>query len=185
MEWIERLDVTVSKELLRITGLENKQGEEMSKELVDNDFKREGLFLKQAEAAVDFALPKLKQHQIMAKRAEDYFAEMAKSDDHMKKVREALLSKYAEMKKREKVRKLRELKKMGKQVQVEAEKKKHQTKKKMNDSIKKFKKGGDKDDLDIALEGEDHKAKLLNKRSDSKIGKSENVNTDQRSEKRG
>ena len=90
MEWIERLDVTVSKELLRITGLENKQGEEMSKELVDNDFKREGLFLKQAEAAVDFALPKLKQHQIMAKQAEDYFAEMANSDNHMKKTREAL-----------------------------------------------------------------------------------------------
>ena len=147
MEWIERLDVTVSKELLRITGLENKQGEEMSKELVDNDFKREGLFLKQAEAAVDFALSKLKQHQIMAKRAEDYFAEMAKSDAHIKKVREALLSKHAGVEKREKVRKLCELKKMGKQIQEEAEKKKLQNMK----EIKKFTKSGDKKNLNIAV----------------------------------
>ena len=163
MTWMERLDVTVSKEQLALKGLENKQGEE----LVDNDFKREGLFLKQAEAAVNYALPKLKKNEIMTKRAEDYFAEMAKSDEHMKRVRENLLSKHAEMEKREKVRKLREMKKMGKQIQVEVEKKKLQAKKKMNESIKKFKKGGDKDDLDIALEDDDDKAKMLKKRSAS------------------
>ena len=70
------------------------------------------------------ALPRLGGFGVMAKRPEDYFAEMSKSDNHMKKVREALLSKHAEMEKREKVRKLRELKKMGKQIQVENEKKK-------------------------------------------------------------
>ena len=42
MEWIERMDVTVAKDQLTIKGLENKQGEELSKELIDNDFKREG-----------------------------------------------------------------------------------------------------------------------------------------------
>jgi hypothetical protein len=56
MEWIERMDVTVAKDQLTIKGLENKQGEELSKELIDNDFKREGLFLKQAEAAVNRSL---------------------------------------------------------------------------------------------------------------------------------
>jgi rRNA-processing protein EBP2 len=165
MEWIERMDVTVAKDQLIIKGLENKQGEELSKELIDNDFKREGLFLKQAEAAVNRSLSLLEKHGVVTRRAEDYFAQMAKSDDHMKRVRETLLSKHAEMEKREKVRKLREMKKMGKQIQVEVEKKKLQAKKKMNESLKKFKKSGDKDDLDIALEDDDEKSKLIRNRS--------------------
>lgn len=69
----------------------------------------------------------------------------------MKKVRENLLSKHAEIEKREKIRKLRELKKMGKQIQIEAEKKKLEAKRSFNDSVKKFKKG-DKDDLNIELD---------------------------------
>lgn len=72
----------------------------------------------------------------------------------MKKVRENLLSKHAEIERREKVRKLRELKKMGKQIQQEAEKKKLDAKKSFNESVKKFKKG-QKDDLMIELENED------------------------------
>jgi hypothetical protein len=72
----------------------------------------------------------------------------------MKKVRENLLSKHAEIERREKVRKLRELKKMGKQIQKEAEKKKVDAKRSFNESVKKFKKG-EKDDLMIELENED------------------------------
>jgi hypothetical protein len=73
-------------------------------------------------------MPRLKGFGVLTKRPEDYFAEMSKTDDHMKKVRETLLTKHAEIEKREKVRKLRELKKMGKQIQIEAEKKKQQGK---------------------------------------------------------
>ena len=73
-------------------------------------------------------MPRLKGFGVLTKRPEDYFAEMSKSDDHMKKVRETLLTKHAEIEKREKVRQLRELKKMGKQIQIEAEKKKQQGK---------------------------------------------------------
>ena len=181
MDWIERMDVTVPKEQLLIKGLENKQGEELSKELMDNDFKREGLFLKQAEAAINYALPILEKHNVRTKRAEDYFAEMAKSDEHMKRVRESLLSKHAEMEKREKVRKLREMKKMGKQIQVEVEKKKLQAKKKLNESIKKFKKGGDKDDLDIALEDDsEEKSRMIKnrKRGDREEGGMKRKNDD-------
>ena len=115
------------------------------------------------------------------KRAEDYFAEMAKSDEHMKRVRESLLSKHAEMEKREKVRKLREMKKMGKQIQVEVEKKKLQAKKKLNESIKKFKKGGDKDDLDIALEDDsEEKSRMIKnrKRGDREEGGMKRKNDD-------
>ena len=42
----------------------------------------------------------------------------------LEKVRATLLTKHAEIEKRDKIRKLRELKKMGKQIQVENEKKK-------------------------------------------------------------
>lgn len=79
---------------------------------------------------------------------------MAKSDEHMKKVKEALLSKQAELEKREKARKLRELKKIGKQVQIESIKKKNKDKKKFNQSMDKLKKG-DKTQLS-ALEDDDN-----------------------------
>jgi rRNA-processing protein EBP2 len=75
------------------------------------------------------ALPRLKGFGVLTKRPDDYFAEMSKSDNHMKKVRETLLTKHAEIEKRDKIRKLRELKKMGKQIQIENEKKKQQGKK--------------------------------------------------------
>lgn len=41
---------------------------------------------RQAQATVLQALPLLNKHGIATKRPEDYFAEMAKSDQHMQKV---------------------------------------------------------------------------------------------------
>ena len=116
-------------------------------------------------------MPRLNKYGIKTRRPDDYFAQMAKSDDHMKRVRETLLSKHAEIEKREKVRKLRELKKMGKQIQQEVEKKKLEAKKRLNESVKKIKRG-DKDNLNIELEnefdGEDEKrAKKKQKTSSS------------------
>lgn len=42
---------------------------------------------RQAQATVLKALPLLNKHDISTKRPDDYFAEMAKSDQHMQKVR--------------------------------------------------------------------------------------------------
>ncbi len=94
--------------------------------------------LKQAQAAVEMALPRLKGFNVSVRRPEDYFAEMSKSDNHMKKVRAKLLSKHAEIEKRDKIRKLRELKKMGKTIQVENEQKKAKAKKTVYKSEKQF-----------------------------------------------
>lgn len=152
MDWIERMDVTVSVEK------EDLIDSNKTIDLVDNDFKRESLFLRQAEAAIKIALPRFKSLNIPVKQPKDYFAQMVKSQKHMEKVQEAVLSKQAEIEKREKAKKLRELKKMGKQIQMEAEKKKQMVKKKLNESIKKFKKG-DKDSLEIALEEDDKPTK--------------------------
>lgn len=155
MEWSERLDITVPKVDCLQFGREQTEAAN-GDHLVDNDFKRESFFLKQAEESVKVALIKMENTGIRTKRPEDYFAQMAKSDEHIKRVRENLLSKHAEMERREKVRKLRDLKKMGKQIQQESAKKKQEAKTKLKESIKKFKKG-DKDSLEIELEEEDSK----------------------------
>ncbi|RNA24115.1 putative rRNA-processing EBP2 [Brachionus plicatilis] len=173
MDWSERLDLTVAKSECHVVLPENEPSG-----LVDNDFKRESFFLKQAELCVREALPKLEKLGIKTTRPDDYFAEMVKSDEHMKKVRENLLSKHAEAERREKVRKLRELKKMGKQIQIENEKKKLESKKKLKEAVKQYKKG-DKDNLEIELEDEDEKLgkrKLNDKNGDrkAKIIKKEN-----------
>jgi len=53
---------------------------------VHNDFKRETLFYEQAKEAVMQAMARLHADGVTTKRPDDYFAEMAKKDDHMKRV---------------------------------------------------------------------------------------------------
>jgi rRNA-processing protein EBP2 len=55
-------------------------------DLALNDFRRETLFHRQAQAAVLIAIPKLRDQGVKTKRPDVYFAEMAKSDQHMQKV---------------------------------------------------------------------------------------------------
>ena len=72
----------------------------------------------QAQASVLIGLRKLEGLGIPTSRPEDYYAEMVKTDDHMRKVRESLLSKQKALENKEKARKMRELKKYGKKVCV-------------------------------------------------------------------
>lgn len=88
-KWIETLHVSVNNE-------------DFSPEAMENDFEREivlyiipyysSLFInihfsyKQAQKAVQEALPRLEKMGIAVHRPDDYYAEMAKSDEHMKKV---------------------------------------------------------------------------------------------------
>ena len=51
-----------------------------------NDFKREMGFYRQAQAAVLEGLARLKSMKVPTKRPDDYFAQMAKTDEHMQKV---------------------------------------------------------------------------------------------------
>ena len=55
-------------------------------ESVHNDFKREMGFYRQAQAAALEGLARLKSMNVPTKRPEDYFAQMAKTDEHMQKV---------------------------------------------------------------------------------------------------
>jgi rRNA-processing protein EBP2 len=151
LSWVERLDVTVApipppKPLAEQLG---DNPDDLSGEGVHDDFKREMKFHRQAQAAVLEGLPKLKAVRIGTRRPEDYFAEMAKTDQHMKKVREKLLAKQIGLERSEKAKKLRELRKYGKKVQQEVLLKRQKEKREMADAIKKYRKGGKQDKLDF------------------------------------
>ncbi|KAF8787198.1 putative rRNA-processing protein EBP2 like protein [Argiope bruennichi] len=115
MNWIEKLDITVKSS----TESEDSDKKAAIDTEAEHDFKREMLFYNQALEGVTKAFKKLKKMGIPTKRPDDYFAEMAKSDAHMLKVREKLLNKQMVVERTEKVRALREQKKQGKKIQRE------------------------------------------------------------------
>ena len=119
----------------------NKNTAVLADDPVHNDFKREMLFYRQAQATVLASLETFRAKKIPTKRPEDYFAQMFKSDEHMQKIRTKLAQKQEEEERVVKIRKLRELKKFGKKVQIEVQQKRQKEKKDMLDQVKKFRKG--------------------------------------------
>uniref|UniRef100_A0A3Q1HFQ0 EBNA1 binding protein 2 n=1 Tax=Acanthochromis polyacanthus TaxID=80966 RepID=A0A3Q1HFQ0_9TELE len=142
LPWVERLDLTnlpaediLSKAEGKVPALANGEVN------ADDDFQREMFFYRQAQATVLQALPLLNKHGIATKRPDDYFAEMAKSDQQMQKIRKKLISKQLSLEKSEKAKKLREQRKFGKKVQVEVIQKRQKEKKAMMSAVKKYQKG--------------------------------------------
>lgn len=158
LPWVERLDMTndiapLAPELaIQIERHEQKR-ENMFKgnrkipyvapdvDPILNDFKREILFYRQAQTAVKDGIEKLKEYGIPTKRPDDYFAEMAKSDDHMQKIRKHLVAKQEGHQKSERIRQLRDQRKMAKIIQREALEKKQAEKTKMLKDLKAYRKG--------------------------------------------
>lgn len=158
LEWIERLDMVndlapMAPELvLQMEQHEQKRANMFAgnaklkfvapdKDPVLNDFKREMLFHRQAQAAVVEGIKRLHALGKKTKRPDDYFAEMAKTDEHMQKVRKHLMDKQEGQAKAEKVKQIRDQRKMGKKVQQQARVKKEMEKKETLDQLKKFRKG--------------------------------------------
>lgn len=158
LDWIERLDMInelapMAPELmLQMEQHEQKRANMFAgnaklkavtpdKDPVLNDFKREMLFHRQAQAAVVEGIKRLHALGKKTKRPDDYFAEMAKTDEHMQKVRKHLMDKQEGQAKAEKVKQIREQRKMGKKVQQQARVKKEMEKKETLDQLKKFRKG--------------------------------------------
>jgi rRNA-processing protein EBP2 len=87
LPWIERLDlVNKPAPLAPELAYEEEMRKSSDDANVHDDFKRELLFYRQAQAAVLEALPRLKSMNVATKRPSDYFAQMAKSDEQMQKV---------------------------------------------------------------------------------------------------
>lgn len=162
LDWVQRMDLVcdlapLAPELaLDLNESQEKANHKNAKKsatqeeiLANNDFKREIAFYRQAQTAVMEAIPRLHKLGIPTQRPEDYFAQMSKSDAHMDKVRKSLITKQTIMERKEKAKKLRDLKKYGKQVQREATIKKQHEKKAAIDAVKKLrtKRGRREDEL--------------------------------------
>ncbi|KAF3690656.1 putative rRNA-processing protein EBP2 [Channa argus] len=153
LPWVERLDLTNPPAEDVLSNVKEKVQNQTNGEVnADDDFQREMFFYRQAQATVLEALPLLNKHGIATKRPDDYFAEMAKSDQHMQKIRKKLISKQMILEKSEKAKKLREQRKFGKKVQIEVIQKRQKEKKAMMNAVKKYQKGMT-DKLDF-LEGD-------------------------------
>ncbi|KAG8969510.1 rRNA-processing protein and EBNA1-binding protein ebp2 [Tulasnella sp. 419] len=127
----------------------------------DDDLQRELAFYKQALHGAEQARKLAQQHSLPFTRPSDYFAEMVKSDAHMERIRVKLLDETASIKKSEQAKKQRDLKKFGKQVQVEKQKERDRSRKEIEEKVKGLKRkrkdaiggatGGD-EDFDVAVE---------------------------------
>lgn len=91
---------------------------------------------KQALDTGNVARAKFAAAKLPFSRPSDYFAEMVKSDSHMERIRQRLLDERAGIQKSETAKKQRELKKIGKQVQVEKLKGREKGRKEMNERVK-------------------------------------------------
>lgn len=154
LPWSERLDIVaevapMAPELsMEITEQQQFLKAGKINEVALNDFKRETMFHRQAQSAVMRGIKLLRKHNLPTHRPEDYFAEMFKSDEHMQKVRHALLQRKTALEQTEKVRRIRQEKKLAKEKQVAAIQEKHKQKRELNENIKKFRKGL-RNDLDF------------------------------------
>lgn len=177
LPWIERLDMVndlapLAPELtVQLEKHEQKRANQFKgnakipfikpeEDPILNDFKREMLFHRQAQAAVAEGIKKLHALGVATKRPDDYFAEMAKTDEHMQKVRKNLMAKQEGQAKSERIRQIREQRKMGKMLAKQTKVQREMDKKDMLDQLKKFRKGKLKN-LDFL---EDSKAAASNKK---------------------
>lgn len=135
-----------------------------------NDFKRETMFHRQAQAAVMEALPQLKAMGYKTIRPDDYFAEMAKTDEHMQKIRTNLMQEQVVKRRSERLKQMRAQRKEGKMLQIQTKLERQKEKKAMLDQVKKVRKGQSKD-LGF-LDGKNKAKKGLEKRKmrDKKFG---------------
>jgi len=146
----------------------NEHAEKISNNLANDDFKRETTFAMEAKSVLLLALPKLKENSIAIERPEDYYAEMARSDKQMSKVKSKLIQKQEEQDRRQKLRKLREQRKIGKQVQLEVKKKRQEEKKEFTKKVKQAQKRKTGDALFDDDAGQGGKKAKINKKREYK-----------------
>lgn len=105
---------------------------------VDDEFTREEIFARQAKLAVDEVFPRLKELGIPTEVPENFKrGDKMKDDKHMAKIRDTLRAKKDTIEKSQRMRKLRELKKMGKKIQTEVLRKRAKEKKDFLEKVKK------------------------------------------------
>ncbi|KAM0301352.1 hypothetical protein ACHAPM_005578 [Fusarium culmorum] len=140
---------------------------------VQDDLQRELAFYTQSLEAMRTARKLLRQEGVPFSRPKDYFAEMIKEDAHMEKVKAKLVEEASNKKAAQEARKMRDLKKFGKQVQVAKMQERHKEKRETLDKIKNLKRkrsetggaGLDTKEADIFDVGVEKEMKSHNPRS--------------------
>uniref|UniRef100_A0A0R3RR74 rRNA-processing protein EBP2 homolog n=1 Tax=Elaeophora elaphi TaxID=1147741 RepID=A0A0R3RR74_9BILA len=126
--WLETLDVTTNND-------------QVNEKVLNDDFEREIIFYKQAEKAVQIAIPRLREMGVKIFRPIDYYAEMVKSDQHMQKIRQRMAEVEESKQKLEAIRRIREEKKFAAKVQKKVLERKQSEKKSLAEAVKKHRKG--------------------------------------------
>jgi rRNA-processing protein EBP2 len=149
--WVERLALTAALPLPR----------ELN---VDDDPKREEVFLQHAMISARKGVALLDAAKIPWRRPLDYFAEMFKSDVHMEKVRESIVKAKKAIEARAARRASKDQKRFGKEVQAEALRQKARAKRDQADRIatwrrKRGRTGDDEEELEEAVGGSTPRAK--------------------------
>ncbi|GAB0145458.1 P450 monooxygenase-like protein [Epichloe bromicola] len=131
---------------------------------VSDDLQRELAFYSQCLEAAKAGRAKLLAEGVPFSRPKDYFAEMIKEDAHMEKVKAKLIEEASAKKASAEARKLRDLKKFGKQVQVAKLQERQKAKRETLEKIKNLKRkrhesGGDMttneaDIFDVSVDNE-------------------------------
>lgn len=106
---------------------------------VSDDLQRELAFYSQCLEAVRLGRSRLISEGVPFSRPKDYFAEMVKEDAHMEKIKAKLVEEASAKKAAAEARKLRDLKKFGKQVQVSKLQERQKAKREVLDKIKTLK----------------------------------------------
>ena len=138
LPWIEHLTISATGPTLEETLGEQKEDE----------FVRETAFVQFALEAAAKGYELLEELDVPYLRPDDYYAEMLKTDLHMAKIRRHLLQQQKRIEIVEERKKRREMRKYGKQVQVEKQQTREKVKKEEFKSIKKWRKYGKDGSLD-------------------------------------
>ncbi|KAJ4778577.1 rRNA processing protein EBP2 [Rhynchospora pubera] len=117
--------------------INHQQGDKID---VNDDLARELAFYTQALDSTRVALSKFEKLGMPFLRPQDYYAEMVKSDSHMLKIKDKLLFEKKKIEEAEERRKMRENKKIAKQVQAEKLREREKRKKDEIESVKKWRK---------------------------------------------
>lgn len=135
------------------------------------DKPREDGFYNHAVLAVVEAHKELAKLGVPYRRPEDYFAESLKTDEHMQKVKIKLENEKGRIERSESRKRMKELKKFGKQVQVQKTQERAQKKNEYISAIKKWRKDrehGGTADLDIEAPQKAQKPQKPEKHAKSK-----------------
>jgi rRNA-processing protein EBP2 len=125
LPWFERLEV-VSADAVEVN--------------VNDDLKLELAFYGQALAAATAALTELERLNIPHRRPEDYYAEMLKSDVHMAKIKDKLLSEQSKIEAVHSRKTMKKNREISKEISVEKTKQKQAQKKQAIENINQWRK---------------------------------------------